>query len=89
MYTNREFRTTTCTYINVSCSLRCPHFRVLSHSCLQDLFASMAVVEAEELGLGGNAPLSDIHRLHWNTNKGWVCTYIYTQNKFKIHGFKF
>ena len=27
----------------------------------------MKVVEVVELGLGGNALLSDIHRLHWNT----------------------
>ena len=39
----------------------------------------MKVVEAVELGLGGNARLSDIHRLHWNTqttSKGEACIYI-------------
>ncbi|CAI8046007.1 Lysosomal alpha-mannosidase, partial [Geodia barretti] len=34
---------------------------------LEELFQEMKVVEAVELGLGGNALLSDIHRLHWNT----------------------
>jgi lysosomal alpha-mannosidase len=35
---------------------------------LADLFTTMKVVDVVELGLGANAALSDIHRLHWNTD---------------------
>ena len=39
----------------------------LPSHCSQDMFTSMKVVGAVELSLGGNAALSDIHRLNWNT----------------------
>ena len=43
---------------------------------LQELFQEMKVVEVVELGLGANAALSDIHRLHWNTASSKTGTYI-------------
>ena len=42
--------------------------RVCLFSFWQDLFTTMKVVDVVELGLGANAALSDIHRLHWNTD---------------------
>jgi lysosomal alpha-mannosidase len=35
---------------------------------LDGMFSLMKVVESVELGLGGNAALTDIARLHWNTD---------------------
>ena len=42
-------------------------FIILLCFIFQDMFTSMKVVEAVELGLGANVPLSDIHRLQWKT----------------------
>ena len=44
-----------------------------SSYCLQGLFSSFTVKDVTELTLGGNAPLSDVNRLHWNTGDDCKC----------------
>ena len=40
----------------------------------------MKVVDVVELGLGANAALSDIHRLHWNTDSAGDMMYAHECN---------
>lgn len=48
----------------------------------QDMFSNFKVTKMTELTLGGNAALSDVHRLSWNTGYGGegkcVCVCGYT-----------
>ena len=39
---------------------------IMIHSSPQEMFSDFKVLEATELTLGGNALLSDVHRLTWN-----------------------